>query len=187
MPDGESALLLLDLQQGVVERYSTDPGLVERVALALDTARRRSMLVVHVSVRFRSGHPEVDPANRQFSALKAEGLLLEEDPAVQIHPALTPRDDEPLVVKHRVGAFHGTDLEVILRANRIDHLVLAGIATSGAVLSTVRAASDMDLRLTILRDGCTDPDPLVHDVLVERVFPKQADVVDVAEWVDGRG
>jgi nicotinamidase-related amidase len=64
-------------------------------------------------------------------------------------------------------------------------LVLAGIVTSGVVLSTLRQAADLDYRLTVLADGCLDSDPDVHWVLLEKVFPRQADVVSIAGWVAG--
>ena len=63
--------------------------------------------------------------------------------------------------------------------------MLAGIATSGVVLSTLRQAADLDYRLTVLADGCLDADPDVHRMLVEKVFPRQAEVVSVADWVAG--
>ena len=63
-----------------------------------------------------------------------------------------------------------------------DALVLAGIATSGVVLSTLRQAADLDYRLTVLSDGCLDSDPEVHRVLTAAVFPKQADVLTVGDW-----
>jgi len=63
--------------------------------------------------------------------------------------------------------------------------VLAGIATSGVVLSTLRQAADLDYRLTVLADGCLDADPDVHRMLVEKVFPRRAEVVSVADWVAG--
>jgi nicotinamidase-related amidase len=72
---------------------------------------------------------------------------------------------------------------MILRAGDIDHLVLTGIATSGVVLSTLRQAADLDFALTVLADGCLDADPEVHRVLTEKVFPRQADVTTVADWV----
>jgi nicotinamidase-related amidase len=71
---------------------------------------------------------------------------------------------------------------VVLRAGETSCLVLAGIATSGVVLSTLRQAADLDYRLTVLADGCLDADAEVHRVLVEKVFPRQADVVSVADW-----
>ena len=62
-----------------------------------------------------------------------------------IHPAAAVREGEPIVVKHRISPFVGTDLETLLRANGIDTLVLAGVHTSGVVLSTVRHAGDLDI------------------------------------------
>jgi nicotinamidase-related amidase len=86
------------------------------------------------------------------------------------------------VTKRRVSAFTGSDLEVVLRARGISHLVLAGIATSGVVLSTLRQAADLDYRLTVLTDGCLDADPDVHQILLGRVFPRQAEVTTIADW-----
>jgi nicotinamidase-related amidase len=82
----------------------------------------------------------------------------------------------------RVSAFTGSDLEVVLRAGEIRHLVLCGIATSGVVLSTVREAADKDYRLTVA-DLCADMDAETHAVLTGKVFPRQARVTSAAEWV----
>ena len=87
-----------------------------------------------------------------------------------------------MVTKRRVSAFTGSDLDVVLRARGIDHRVLAGIATSGVVLSTLRQAADLDYRLTVLADGCLDADPEVHQVLLGKLFPRQAEVTSVAQW-----
>ena len=81
-----------------------------------------------------------------------------------------------------MSAFSGGDLDVVLRARAIDSLVLTGIATSGVVLSTLRQAADLDFALTVLSDGCADPDDEVHRVLIEKVFPSQAQVMTVREW-----
>jgi nicotinamidase-related amidase len=91
------------------------------------------------------------------------------------------------VVKKRVSAFTGSDLEVLLRSMNADHLVLTGIATSGVVLSTLREAADRDYRLTVLADACADRDDEVHRVLVEKVFPRQAVVSTTAEWIKSLG
>ncbi len=53
---------------------------------------------------------------------------------------------------------------------------------SGVVLSTLRQAADLDYRLTVLADGCLDADPEVHRVLTEKVYPRQADVMSIADW-----
>ena len=100
-----------------------------------------------------------------------------------MHAALTPQPGEPVIVKRRVSAFSGSDLDVLLRGAGADALVLAGISTSGVVLSTLRQAADLDYRLTVLADACADPDPEVHRVLTEKVFPRQALVTTADEWI----
>ena len=56
-----------------------------------------------------------------------------------------------MVRKTRVGAFSTTDLDEQLRQRGVDTLLLAGISTSGVVLSTVRDAHDRDYRVFVAR------------------------------------
>ena len=51
-----------------------------------------------------------------------------------------------------------------------------------SVQAAVRQAADLDYRLTVLADGCLDADPEVHRVLLEKVFPRQAEVTTIAAW-----
>jgi nicotinamidase-related amidase len=178
-----SALLIMDVQQGVVERFG-QPGLLDCLGRALAAARSAGTPIIFVRVAFRPGFPEVSPANRSFSGIvgTAGDRFGENSTATQIHPALAPRPGEPIVVKKRVSAFTGSDLEVLLRSMSITHLVLAGIATSGVVLSTVREAADRDYQLTVLADACADADEEVHRVLLDKVFPRQATVIATQQW-----
>jgi nicotinamidase-related amidase len=119
-----------------------------------------------------------------FHSMKATGRFVAGDTNAAIHHALAPKAGEVVVTKHRVGAFTGTDLDMILRANDIETLVLTGIATSGVVLSTVRHAADADYRLVVVGDCCSDKDDEVHRVLVEKVFSRQALVLSAEEVVE---
>ncbi|MEU4932598.1 isochorismatase family cysteine hydrolase [Streptomyces yokosukanensis] len=107
----------------------------------------------------------------------------DEDPGAEIHPDIAPRPADPVVTRTPASAFVGSDLDLLLRAHEIDGLILTGIATSGVVLSTLRQAADLDFGLTVLADGCLDADAEVHQVLTEKVFPVQADVVTVDDWI----
>jgi nicotinamidase-related amidase len=176
-----SALLVMDVQHRIVEAYADDAYL-KSLSRAVDAARAAAVPVIYVKVAFRPGFPEVSTRNKIFGRLAGGGLPTEQDPSNEIHPAVAPADGEVVVTKRRVSAFAGSDLDLVLRAGGIDHLVLTGIATSGVVLSTLRQAADLDFRLTVLSDACADRDPEVHRVLLEKVFPRQADVVTVAEW-----
>jgi nicotinamidase-related amidase len=174
-----SALLVMDFQTPVVERYAVDQdALLAATAEAIATARKSDMRVIYVVAGFRPSFPEINPNNQLFSALKASGGISSE-----IHPRVAPSGDEVIVTKHRVGAFFGTDLDMILRANSISTLIMSGIATSGVVLSTLRYAADSDYRVIVLRDCCSDLDVGVHTCLLEKVFPRQATVINSVELI----
>ena len=181
-----TALLVMDVQQGIVDRFGGGDEYLPRLATAVQAGRGAGIRVIYVVVGFRAGHPEVSERNKSFAAVAGTGRFGEGDPSTAIHPDVAPAADDIVVTKRRVSAFTGSDLEVVLRAADIDHLVLTGIATSGVVLSTLRQAADLDYRLTVLADGCLDADPEVHRVLTEKVFPRQADVLSIAEWVSSR-
>src|SRR5208282_1936238 len=181
---GRAAMLSMDLQTMIVSLYAKDdPGLVERAAGVLKQARARGMMVIHVQVGFRAGLPEVSARNQLFGSIKAsaEWQRVFQGPAGAIHEAVAPEGNDVVVTKHRVSAFAGTDLGMILRANEIDTLILFGIATSGVVLSTLLEASDADYRLIVVKDCCTDQDQEVHACLMEKVFQRRATVVSASE------
>lgn len=176
-----TVLLLMDLQNSIVERYP-DPGVLRHAAEAADAARAAGIPVVYVRVAFREGAPEIALSNTRFAAIKERAQGGESAQGAQIAEAVAPRPGEPVVTKRRVSAFAGSDLDAILRAHRAERLVLAGIATSGVVLSTFTQAADLDFDLVVLADAVADADPDVHRVLLERVFPKQAAVLSTADW-----
>lgn len=179
-----TVLLAMDLQTAIVER-SARPDVLDAARRAVDAAREAGIPVFFVRVAFRPGGPEVSARNRAFSTLtgQAGDAFTEGHPASQVHPALEPRAEEPVITKRRTSAFTGSDLDVLLRAAGAEHLVLTGIATSGVVLSTVRQAADLDYRITVLADACADADPEVHRVLTEKIFPRQATVTTTDDWI----
>jgi nicotinamidase-related amidase len=174
-----SALLVMDVQPGIIDRLADPTAFLARATEAVRAARGHAVPVIHVVVGFRSGMPEVSLQNQSFGSLKAQAPAFLSDP----RPLIPPEGNEVVVTKRRVSAFTGSDLEVVLRAGEIRHLVLCGIATSGVVLSTVREAADKDYRMTVLADLCADTDAEVHAVLTGKVFPRQARVTSAAEWV----
>jgi nicotinamidase-related amidase len=184
MPGSRSVLLVMDFQHGIVERFSGSP-VVGAADRAVKAARAAEIPVIFVRVAFRPGLPEVADDNRVFAALKASGAesYTEAHPATQVHASLAPLEGEPVVIKRRVSAFTGSDLDVLLRAADAGTLVMAGIATGGVVLSTLRQAADLDYRITVLSDACADSDPEVHRILTEKVFPRQALVTTTDEWI----
>lgn len=182
-----SALLIMDFQRGIVERAPDAEALLARTSRAIESARKRGICVAYVRVAFEDADVAAMPArNKMAEAIASYGdFIRSQSPATQIHPDVAPHADEIVVRKTRVGWFTTTDLDAQLRRRGITTLVLAGIATSGVVLSTVREAADRDYGLIVLSDACADSDPVVHEVLVEKVFPRQADVIAVEQFCAG--
>jgi nicotinamidase-related amidase len=183
-----TAVLSMDMQAGIVSIYagSQDNELTARAAGVLGRCRDRGLTVIHVQVGFRPGLPEVSPRNALFSAIRVnpQHQQLFQGDAGKIHPAVAPVGEDIVIVKHRISAFTGTDLDMILRAKEIDALVMFGIATSGVVLSTLLDAVDADYRTIVIRDCCADQDADVHGILLEKFFPRRGTVVTSAEFVE---
>lgn len=179
-----TAILAMDCQKAIVGAYVKDQeAFLERAASLLNHARAAGMMVIHIKVGFRPGLPEVGSRNPIFSALKnspqhQETFMTEKG---DIHPALGPKEGDIVVVKHRVSAFAGTDLDQILRANEIDTMILFGIATSGVVLSTLVDAFDQDYRVVVVTDCCRDQDEALHAALTQHYFPKRGTTLTAGE------
>jgi nicotinamidase-related amidase len=183
MAISKSVLVIMDFQEGIVGGMDSQAA-VSAASQTLEAARLNEISVIFVRVAFRAEYPEVVERNQIFGGLPQLGDFMSElSPTTQIVSDLAPHGREPVAVKRRVSAFSGSDLDVLLRAAGAEELVLAGISTSGVVLSTVRQAADLDYRLVVLSDACADSDPEVHDILMTKVFPRQATVRSSDEWI----
>jgi nicotinamidase-related amidase len=177
-----TALLLMDFQPTILASIEDSEALLARVQVALSWARSEQVRVVFVRVAFSSADFAAIPShNKAFAAVAEHRILADGSPGSEIDDSLDVRDEDIVVRKTRVGASSTTDLYATLHREGIDTLVVAGISTSGVVLSTLRDAADADYRLYVLADATGDPDPEVHRVLVEKVFPRQADVIDTRD------
>jgi nicotinamidase-related amidase len=184
MPDinldkSKTTLLIADFYRDLMTTlpHAIDRRVVAKTQALQKAARDAGILVCYSATVFRPGYLEISDRNKTFSQRKASGQPAISDPLQVIHEAVKPIAGEVVVGKHRVNALFGTDLDMTLRANNIETIVLLGYATSGVVLSTTRYAADADYRIIIAEDCCSDSDVEVHDFLTQRIFPRQADVV----------
>ena len=180
-----TALLIADFYEAMMTSipHAVDRGVVDRTAALQQAARDAGLMVCYCATVFRPGYPEIGERNKTFGQRKASGQPAVFDPLAVIHPAVAPAEGEVVVGKHRVNALYGTGLDVALRANDINTLIILGYATSGVVLSTVRYASDLDYNLYVVEDCCSDSDTVVHEFLTGRIFPRQAEVVQSSDIV----
>ena len=175
-----TALLIADFYSDMMSTipHAVDRDVVNRTIALQRAARQAGLLICSSATVFRDGYPEISERNKTCSQRKASGQPAIDDPLKVIHPDVQPISGEIVAGKHLVNALFGTDLDMTLKANDIDTIVILGYATSGVVLSTTRYAADSDYRIFIVEDCCSDQDIEVHDFLMERIFPRQADIVD---------
>lgn len=103
------------------------------------------------------------PTGRFRNALPMKGLAIE--------------PDDPYYTCPRASVFCGTTLDADLRARGISSLVMAGISTTGVVLSSITWASDADYDIHLVRDCCYDPDETAHEALFRTGFGGRVRVV----------
>ena len=177
-----TATVVMDMQVVILSMFPDATRLISKVAKAIANARGKKIPVIYVIVGFRQGAPEINRNNKSFAGSKERFTNVNMDEFTTVHPDIPPLAGELTVMKRRISAFTGSDLEVVLRSFGIQHMILTGIATSGVVLSTLREAADKDYRLTVIADCCADGDEEIHRVLITKIFPRQAEVLNVEEW-----
>ena len=178
----KTVLLVMDYQPGILNSIVGADVLLRRMAGAIATVRDHGGQVGYVQVAFDESDYAAIPATNKLFARYAEGGHFHYEAAESaIHEDLAPHPGDITVRKTRVGAFSTTDLDQQLHDRGLTTLILAGISTSGVVLSTVRDAADRDYEVFVLADCSADRDAEVHDMLTQRNFPTQARVITIAE------
>ncbi|MCP2345511.1 cysteine hydrolase family protein [Nonomuraea roseoviolacea] len=179
-----TALLVMDYQPAILASLTeaAEPeALVSRMAGAIADMRAHGAVIAHVRVGFTEADwAAIPPANKTFAFVARQHLMHHEEPGTAFHDRLIPEPGDITVRKTRYGALSTTDLDRRLRERGITTLVIAGVTTSGVVLSTVTDAADRDYRLHVLSDCVADPDQGTHHALMTGVFPRMAHVIDVA-------
>lgn len=138
-------------------------------ATALRKARAAGVPVGYVRIGFSPDYRECPPTSPVFTGAREAGMFKLGTWGTEVHPDIAPEPSEFDIVKHRVSPFYGTTLEPVLRANRIENLVLCGISTGGVVASGTRDAHDRDYRITILEDCCCALTDEEHDSVLSNL------------------
>lgn len=178
------AVVVMDFQPSIMATLPDAGSPLARAVAAVEAARAAGATVTSVRVAFTPGElaafPEHSTMGQRMRSFADK--VMADAPTTQVAPELAIAPADISVRKTRVGPFGTTDLAAQLRRRGIDTLALAGIHSSGCVLTGVREAHDLDFRVIVLEDACADPDPAVHAFLTGHIFPKQAEVMTVAEF-----
>jgi nicotinamidase-related amidase len=183
-----TVVLVLDAQPATSGRVPDRDAVVANIAAAIAAARSHGIRVSYVRSAFTDeDYAEIPPTNKllgPLAGMAAQRPLHDDDPATAVLPELAPQTGEIVARKTRIGAFSTGDLGERLDPLGIDTVVLTGFSTSGVVLSTLREAIDHDARVIVLADAIGDPQPDVHAVLTQKVFPTHAWVITTQEFTN---
>ena len=151
-----TALLNIDLQNCFVEGSPVaapdGPAVLERVNRLAAACRKGGILVIHASIVVRPDHSNLGLL-AEFSPFVRQGILDKGTESAALHKGLVIDPRDILLDKPRFGAFHGTDLELILRKRGIDAVIISGVATNVCCETTAREAAVRDFRVFFLSDG----------------------------------
>lgn len=162
--DPQSALIVVDLQQGIVNLPSVHPisTVVDRARALIEAFRSRQLPIVLVNVAGRAPGRTERQAPQQAMPPDWTDLI----------PDLNPQPTDILITKRTWGAFAGTRLEEELRQRGVTQVVIAGVATGTGVESTARQAYELGFNVTLAVDAMTDLRPEAHAWSLEQVFPR---------------
>jgi nicotinamidase-related amidase len=157
----KTAVIVIDYQLKTLSYFTKEfqDDIIARTNKVLLAARQKGIPVIFVQ--------------------KGEGA-----PDVEIHPQIMRQSHDTVLIKTNSGAFSTTNLDDRMKTLGIDTLVLIGIYTSGAVMSTLRWAADINYKLYLISDCCADRDPDLHKVLLEKVFYHQSKVIPAKEFLE---
>lgn len=151
-----TALINVDMQRCFVEgsplAAPDGPALVERVNQLARTCRDTGILVVHTRGWMKKDRSDVGVMGELVPPFIIH-LYTEGEESAELHDALEVDGRDVILNKTRYGAFHGTDLEAILRSRGIDTVIISGIATNICCETTAREAAQHDFRVIFLSDG----------------------------------
>lgn len=181
--NNNSALLVIDMQEGIARNMNNIDYVIGENIHEISIARNHNIPVVFVITSFESNFLDISSNNKFFPMIKDSGVpMTKGEYGTKVLKELNPYFNEPIISKNRISAFAGNKLYVLLRSMEINHLILAGVATSGTVLSTALESADKDYITTVLSDATEDPIPNNHQFLIKQILPTSSNIKTIQEW-----
>ena len=177
-----TALIVIDMQHdflsedGYFAKQGYDPSplraILPAVSQLISTCRAAGIRVIHTRQGYRADMADMTPYEiwrRKQSGMDGTNVLVRGSPGFEIVPEIDVRLEDIIVDKTCNGAFTYTDLEHILRAQGITHLLFTGCTTDVCVHTTLREACDRNFQCLTIADACASGDQYAHEAALHMV------------------
>jgi len=168
VPKGKTAILIMDCQNDIVHengkmaamsngalaKLIKENDVLGTIARLAEAGRAAKVPIIHVRHAYRPDYLDAPQNTPILASMKTNEILKDGTWGAEIHQGLTPNTADIVIVKTRVSSFYSSQLEAILSAQGITHLVLTGIATDGVVEGTARDGVDRGYYVMIPEDCC---------------------------------
>jgi nicotinamidase-related amidase len=184
LPKGKTAILIMDCQndivhedgkmaafsKGAMPRIIKERGVLGTIAKLAAAGRSAGVPIIHVRHAYRPDYLDL-PQNMPLLRSMKQGELLKDGTwGAEVHKEVAPQPADIVLNKTRVSSFYASQLEAILSAQGITHLVLTGIATDGVVEGTARDGADRGYYIVIPEDTCATMSEEAHRVVLKGVL-----------------
>jgi nicotinamidase-related amidase len=158
---------LYDAVMETIDHYGT----IENAKTVMNYARKAGCTIIHAPIEFEKGHPEINGDFGILANVKAGGAFEAKTWNSEFCTDMVPQPSD-LIVKGKTGlcGFHSTNLDFLLRQNRIQNVVLSGFLTNCCVESTMRTAYENGYQVYTLKDCCGATSIAGHDAAFEHTF-----------------
>jgi nicotinamidase-related amidase len=178
--DKKTALILIDLQKGIVGLPMAHPveSVLANAAKLVDAFRKAGQPIVYVNV---------NPAGSKWTTSRkdpapASNFAFKED-WTEIVAEVNAQPEDIYITKHTWGAFFETALDEELKKRDVTGIVIGGISTSIGVEGTARQASERGYNVTFALDAMTDMVATAHENSVKTIFPRMGETGEAADII----
>jgi nicotinamidase-related amidase len=176
-----TALLVIDVQKDLCPpEYAP---LYPRLRQVIDAARQAGVFVVYVQnivLSDGASQSNSEKSRRTYLGMRSE-YTLDGTPGAQFMDQIAPEGHDPIVRKHRLNSFEGTNLNLVLRSRGIETIICTGVATHGCVISTSYAAIALDYYVVVVSDCVASWKQDLHEASLLLMRNTMHRVVDSAE------
>ncbi|WP_192483678.1 MULTISPECIES: cysteine hydrolase family protein [Cysteiniphilum] len=154
---------------------------MEKANEVIAWARKHNVLVAHVKVGFEANYQECPKHSPMFGKAPEYGVLKLGTWGTEFHEKMNVEPQDVIVTKHRVSALYGTNLEPVLRANKIERVIICGVSTTYVVEATARELHDRDYQVVIVADACNGATKESHEASLS-ALSRLAQITTAAEF-----